>query len=58
MQAEEFSTDNYQFSGGLHGVSISVVNALSTRVEVAVQRQGNYIKWPLNRVNLLHHYRC
>ncbi|AOA59714.1 DNA topoisomerase IV subunit B [Acinetobacter larvae] len=37
----KFSTDNYQFSGGLHGVGISVVNALSTRVEVEVKRQGN-----------------
>ncbi len=37
----KFSTDNYQFSGGLHGVGISVVNALSSRVEVEVKRQGN-----------------
>src|SRR5476649_521409 len=36
----KFSNKNYQFSGGLHGVGISVVNALSTRVEVAVKRGG------------------
>ncbi|TQR63197.1 DNA topoisomerase IV subunit B [Acinetobacter sp. RF14B] len=40
----KFSTDNYQFSGGLHGVGISVVNALSSRIEVSVQRQGNLYK--------------
>ncbi|WNC69330.1 DNA topoisomerase IV subunit B [Thalassotalea nanhaiensis] len=34
----KFSGDNYQFSGGLHGVGISVVNALSNRVEVTVKR--------------------
>ncbi|AXI04237.1 DNA topoisomerase IV subunit B [Aquirhabdus parva] len=37
----KFSTDNYQFSGGLHGVGISVVNALSTRVNVSVLRGGS-----------------
>ncbi|CUX96782.1 DNA topoisomerase IV subunit B [Candidatus Doolittlea endobia] len=37
----KFSNKNYQFSGGLHGVGISVVNALSTRVEVKVCRNGN-----------------
>jgi len=36
----KFSNKNYQFSGGLHGVGISVVNALSTRVDVEVKRDG------------------
>lgn len=36
----KFSNKNYRFSGGLHGVGISVVNALSNHVEVWVKRNG------------------
>lgn len=49
----KFNNDAYKVSGGLHGVGISVVNALSEKLVVKVKRNGNEYKQEFSRGHAL-----
>ncbi len=48
----KFSNKNYQFSGGLHGVGVSVVNALSKKLDVEIKREGKIYSMSLAQGNV------
>lgn len=51
----KFGGDGYPISGGLHGVGISVVNALSEWMKVTVRREGHFHEMKLSRGDVTEH---
>ena len=51
----KFGNGGYKVSGGLHGVGASVVNALSTELDVTVTRQGKRYQMDFKRGHVNHH---